>query len=97
MFLNHANSQNTHFSTPVNELEKCVVVEKKEKCGKKICFVCRKKVGLIGITCRCGELFCGLHRYAEEHNCTFDYKNENIKMLNSALDTKGISSKLEKI
>lgn len=38
------------------------------------CQECRKKVGLTGFKCRCGMLFCGQHRYAEAHNCTFDYK-----------------------
>uniref|UniRef100_A0A2I3THR2 ZFAND5 n=2 Tax=Homininae TaxID=207598 RepID=A0A2I3THR2_PANTR len=28
---------------------------------KNRCFMCRKKVGLTGFDCRCGNLFCGLH------------------------------------
>jgi len=35
---------------------------------------CNKKLGLTGFDCRCGGQFCPLHRYANEHNCTFDYK-----------------------
>ncbi|XP_057512311.1 zinc finger A20 and AN1 domain-containing stress-associated protein 1-like [Actinidia eriantha] len=38
------------------------------------CSSCRKKVGVVGFRCRCGETFCGAHRYAEKHNCTFDFK-----------------------
>jgi hypothetical protein len=38
------------------------------------CQQCRKKVGLTGFKCRCGLVFCGQHRYAEVHCCTFDYK-----------------------
>ncbi|KAH6555607.1 hypothetical protein KP509_1Z114100 [Ceratopteris richardii] len=38
------------------------------------CFSCRRRVGLAGFKCRCGNLFCPVHRYSEEHNCTFDYK-----------------------
>lgn len=38
------------------------------------CFVCRKKVGLTGFDCRCGGQFCSLHRYADTHQCTYDYK-----------------------
>lgn len=37
------------------------------------CFSCRKKVGLTGTECRCGYVFCGMHRYPEEHNCDFDF------------------------
>lgn len=35
---------------------------------------CNKKLGLTGFDCRCGGQFCPTHRYANEHNCTFDYK-----------------------
>jgi predicted nucleic acid binding AN1-type Zn finger protein len=28
----------------------------------------------VGFDCRCGGQFCSLHRYANEHHCTFDYK-----------------------
>jgi len=50
-----------------------------EKSGKKPkvrnrCTVCKKKVGLLGFDCRCGGLFCSLHRADKEHDCQFDYK-----------------------
>lgn len=45
------------------------------------CLSCRKKVGLTGFKCKCGELFCGQHRYPESHNCTFDYKSEGRQKL----------------
>ncbi|CAN4080520.1 unnamed protein product [Withania somnifera] len=38
------------------------------------CSGCRKKVGLTGFRCRCGELFCGEHRYSDRHDCSYDYK-----------------------
>ncbi|XP_076333302.1 AN1-type zinc finger protein 6-like isoform X2 [Tachypleus tridentatus] len=47
---------------------------KEEKKKKNRCQMCRKKVGLTGFYCRCGGLFCSLHRYSDEHSCTFDYK-----------------------
>ncbi|CAD5182593.1 unnamed protein product [Musa acuminata subsp. malaccensis] len=40
----------------------------------KRCSTCRKKVGLTGFRCRCGDLFCGRHRYSDSHDCSFDYK-----------------------
>ncbi|KAJ8484190.1 hypothetical protein OPV22_016675 [Ensete ventricosum] len=40
----------------------------------KRCSTCRKKVGLTGFRCRCGDLFCGRHRYSDAHECSFDYK-----------------------
>jgi len=38
------------------------------------CGSCRKRVGLTGFQCRCGNLYCALHRYSDKHSCTFDYK-----------------------
>jgi len=48
--------------------------DKDSKKKKNRCAVCRKKVGLTGFECRCGGLFCGVHRYSDKHNCTFDYR-----------------------
>jgi predicted nucleic acid binding AN1-type Zn finger protein len=39
------------------------------------CASCRKKVGLTGFRCRCGTTFCGIHRYPEQHGCSFDFKS----------------------
>ncbi|KAJ7517759.1 hypothetical protein O6H91_21G039100 [Diphasiastrum complanatum] len=39
------------------------------------CFSCSKCVPLYGlIKCQCENVFCSLHRYAETHQCTTDYK-----------------------
>jgi hypothetical protein len=38
------------------------------------CFSCKKRVGLTGFDCRCGNLFCSAHRYTDKHSCPFDYK-----------------------
>ncbi|KAI3818678.1 hypothetical protein L1987_12493 [Smallanthus sonchifolius] len=48
-----------------------VVVVKKEVSR---CSGCRKKVGLTGFRCRCGDLFCAEHRYSDRHDCSYDYK-----------------------
>ncbi|KAG7499539.1 AN1-type zinc finger protein 5-like [Solea senegalensis] len=47
-----------------------------QKPKKNRCFMCRKKVGLTGFDCRCGNIFCGIHRYSDKHNCPYDYKAE---------------------
>ncbi|CAA6668509.1 unnamed protein product [Spirodela intermedia] len=39
------------------------------------CTACNRKVGLTGFRCRCGETFCGSHRYPEQHACSFDFKS----------------------
>ncbi|KAK9885009.1 hypothetical protein WA026_009237 [Henosepilachna vigintioctopunctata] len=46
----------------------------KDKKKKNRCGVCRKKVGLTGFQCRCGGLFCGVHRYSDKHDCSFNYR-----------------------
>ncbi|XP_043691993.1 zinc finger A20 and AN1 domain-containing stress-associated protein 5-like [Telopea speciosissima] len=38
------------------------------------CSGCRRKVGLTGFRCRCGDLFCSDHRYSDRHVCSYDYK-----------------------
>lgn len=42
--------------------------------GPSRCGACRKRVGLTGFKCRCGVVYCGSHRYPEQHACTFDFK-----------------------
>ncbi|XP_057770307.1 zinc finger A20 and AN1 domain-containing stress-associated protein 8-like [Salvia miltiorrhiza] len=39
------------------------------------CTSCRKRVGLTGFSCRCGNLFCSVHRYSDKHECSFDYRS----------------------
>ncbi|XP_055546682.1 AN1-type zinc finger protein 5-like [Wyeomyia smithii] len=48
--------------------------ETDSKKKKNRCMTCRKKVGLTGFDCRCGGLFCAIHRYSDKHDCTFDYR-----------------------
>eukprot|EP01129_Flabellula_baltica_P006148 TRINITY_DN2272_c0_g1_i2.p1 TRINITY_DN2272_c0_g1~~TRINITY_DN2272_c0_g1_i2.p1 ORF type:complete len:241 (+),score=68.69 TRINITY_DN2272_c0_g1_i2:42-764(+) len=45
--------------------------QKRLRCAKE---GCRKRLGLTSITCRCEKKFCNLHRYAEQHDCEFEYK-----------------------
>ena len=48
------------------------------------CFDCNKKVGVMGFKCRCGETFCGSHRYPEEHKCEFDFKKTGRDLISKA-------------
>ncbi|XP_055517158.1 AN1-type zinc finger protein 6-like isoform X3 [Leucoraja erinacea] len=68
----------------------------KPKQKKNRCFTCRKKVGLTGFDCRCGNLFCGLHRYSDKHSCPYDYKAdaaEKIRKENPVV----VGEKIQKI
>lgn len=54
---------------------------------------CRKRVGLTGFECRCGKLFCAVHRYSDIHNCDFDYKTmaaEQIRQNNPVVNGKKV-------
>ncbi|XP_060781774.1 AN1-type zinc finger protein 4 isoform X2 [Neoarius graeffei] len=53
-----------------------------KKKSSKHCFLCGKKTGLAtSYECRCGNNFCSTHRYAETHNCTYDYKSTGRRFL----------------
>ncbi|KAE8673830.1 Zinc finger A20 and AN1 domain-containing stress-associated protein 5 [Hibiscus syriacus] len=38
-------------------------------------------LGLMGFTCRCGKVFCQLHRYPSEHSCNYDFKKADRQVL----------------
>ncbi|XP_039275467.1 AN1-type zinc finger protein 4 [Nilaparvata lugens] len=57
-------------------------VKKKKKEAKARCTVCRKRLTIISTyTCRCGNIFCSIHRYSEAHDCDYDYKEEGRRIL----------------
>jgi len=46
---------------------------------------CNKKVDLLGFDCKCGSIFCKLHRHPENHDCDFDSGSrdrENLRRAN---------------
>ncbi|XP_069096524.1 AN1-type zinc finger protein 4 isoform X2 [Pleurodeles waltl] len=56
-----------------------------KKKSSKHCFLCGKRTGLAtSYSCRCGNNFCAAHRYAEAHDCTFDYKTAGRRFLQEA-------------
>jgi len=75
-------------------------VEAEDKEGKKPkknrCASCKKKIGLTGFTCRCGGMYCGIHRYSDKHNCDFDY-NAMGKAQIAAANPVIVAEKVSKI
>ncbi|CCI49933.1 unnamed protein product [Albugo candida] len=51
--------------------------------NRRRCWECKARIGLTAVTCHCGFKFCNLHRYAEEHNCTFNFKLATKRKLTS--------------
>jgi hypothetical protein len=71
-------------------------VKRKVQKNKKKCWECKKKVGLTGIECRCRYVFCGQHRYPDDHSCDFDFQTMGKKRLAEA-NEKIVSSKFERL
>jgi len=57
----------------------------KTKNKKNICFICEKRLGLFAIKCKCNNIFCEKHRYAEKHICSYNYKEIHKKELKTIL------------
>ena len=55
---------------------------------------CKKKLGLLGFDCKCGHHYCAQHRGAEQHSCTFDYKNEGRKELLKYMSSPVLAAKI---
>jgi ubiquitin len=60
------------------------------------CAECKRKVGLTGIRCRCGNVYCGKHRYSDKHSCSYDWKANERAQLGKALPQVG-GAKITKI
>ncbi|KAF0734153.1 hypothetical protein Ae201684P_003188 [Aphanomyces euteiches] len=65
--------------------------------NKGRCWSCKKKVGLTGIECRCGYVYCGQHRFADQHDCSFDYKAADMAELAKRNPGGGAFNKLDKL
>jgi len=61
------------------------------------CEKCKKKLGVYKYKCKCEKIFCITHLHYEEHNCTYNYKQEGLELLKKQLEIGPLSSKLEKI
>lgn len=62
------------------------------------CAHCKKRSFLASCTlCRCGLLLCTKHRYADEHDCTFDYKMLGREQLEKQLIFSGKNEFVNKI
>ncbi|GLD92215.1 hypothetical protein PINS_up000748 [Pythium insidiosum] len=76
-------------------------VEKKEsdqpvQKNRRRCWECKAKIGLTAVTCRCDYTFCNKHRYAEEHNCRFNFKSAAKRKLEEE-NPRVVPSKIARI
>lgn len=56
-------------------------VKKDIKIKKPVCYVCKKKVHLAFVECKCGEILCINHRYIDSHDCKYDHRSEWNELL----------------
>ncbi|KAF8018625.1 hypothetical protein BT93_H3501 [Corymbia citriodora subsp. variegata] len=68
-------STNAEEAPVVNRVEEVAALENQEMRPVNRCGFCRKRVGLTGFKCKCGETFCSVHRYSDKHDCVFNYKS----------------------
>ena len=61
-----------------------------------VCLQCGKKVGYLGFTCKCNNLFCAVHRHAEAHRCSYNFAQEGRERLTQE-NQQITASKLERI
>merc|ERR1739841_146894 len=95
---------NSFLKTDKDICPSVTTIEAKPKKKRKIqknkqrCWECKKKLGLTGIECRCGYVFCGIPRYEDSHSCDFNFKEfgrENLSKANPKLETSaGMEDKL---
>eukprot|EP01094_Clydonella_sp_ATCC50884_P013310 TRINITY_DN235_c0_g1_i1.p1 TRINITY_DN235_c0_g1~~TRINITY_DN235_c0_g1_i1.p1 ORF type:complete len:156 (-),score=51.08 TRINITY_DN235_c0_g1_i1:430-897(-) len=71
--------------------------KKKVQKNKGRCWECKKKVGLLGYTCKCEYVFCANHRMAEQHTCDFDFKTDGKELLANKLGEACVAEKVSKI
>ncbi|KAK0130971.1 AN1-type zinc finger protein 4 [Merluccius polli] len=83
--LGSAGGTSTSFrrlGTPTYHLPPVKAPVGSKKKSAKHCFLCGRKTGLAtSYECRCGNNFCATHRYAETHDCSYDYKGAGRRFL----------------
>ena len=72
--------------------------EAPQKTKPKTCqhIECKKKLMLSDFACRCENYYCGSHRHAESHACSFNFKQQGTTLLEKQL-VKSVASKLDRV
>jgi hypothetical protein len=70
-----------------------LVAERPKRCQGQDC---KAKIVLSDFACQCNKFYCSRHRHAENHSCSFDYRNAGTKGLEKNL-VKVVADKLERI
>jgi hypothetical protein len=74
--LSQASHSQTDSPTELSESSASAPLAKK----RNRCFACKKRLGLIPFTCKCGVLTCIQHKWPD-HHCTYDFHAEAVERL----------------
>jgi len=55
-----------------------------QRCSKE---ECKRKLPLTAYTCRCNLYFCDSHKSPEDHECSYNYFEENQKKMKENLSS----------
>lgn len=58
---------------------------------------CKRKLALTTGSCKCKKYFCTKHSFAEDHKCTFNYREEHTATLNKTMSKSIVAPKVEPI
>lgn len=77
------------------DISACQIIDKKDinLCAYK---ECNKKIKITDYPCKCKNYYCRLHKLSENHECTYDYR-ENWLKSKKIDDLKCVSNKMQKI
>ena len=78
----------------MSELEKKCVEQKKPKAPRCEFSECRRKLGVVIFDFRGGHQYCVQPRSAEQHACSFDYKQEAKKELLKYMSSPIVNQKV---
>ena len=68
---NNDNKKKTIHTSVDSASTDAKIIKKKNRCYFE---TCNKKIPFSAVKCRCGFRFCNKHRHAEDHDCSYDYR-----------------------
>lgn len=57
---------------------------------------CTKRIKITDFACKCKKIYCKIHKFPENHDCKYDYREIGLKM-KKIEDMKCDSNKIQKL
>ena len=57
---------------------------------------CKKRIKITDYPCKCGNIYCKIHKLSENHDCKYDYRETGLKDKKTE-EMKCLSNKVQKI